>query len=37
MKLELKMERYTRLVIENAKRKKCPADTINEFELYDSP
>ena len=22
-----------RLVIENAKRKKCPADTINEFEL----
>ena len=27
----------SRLVIENVKRKKCPADTINEFELYDSP
>ena len=26
-----------RLVIENAKRKKCPADTVNEFEFYDSP
>ena len=26
-----------RLVIENAKGKKCPADTINEFELYDNP
>ena len=27
----------SRLVIENAKGKKCPADTINEFELYESP
>ena len=27
----------TRLVIENAKRKKCLADTINDFELFDSP
>ena len=26
----------TRLVIENAKRKKCLADTFNEFELHDS-
>ena len=30
-------EHLTRLVIENAKRKKCPADTINEFELHGSP
>ena len=26
----------SRFVIENAKRKKCPAGTINEFELYES-
>ena len=26
-----------RLIIENPKRKKCPADNINEFELHDSP
>ena len=26
-----------RLVIENVKRKKCPADNINEFELHDNP
>ena len=27
----------SRLVILNAKGKKCPAHTVNEFELYDSP
>ena len=31
------LERATRLVIENAKRKKCLAGIINEFELHDSP
>ena len=35
--LENGEDNSARLVIENAKRKKCPADTINEFELYESP
>ena len=28
---------WSSLVIENTKRKKCPASTINEFELNDNP